>query len=125
MIGTLTSSILKSVHTIVSPIIFYNLYYMATPDYPKCLRLQNHVGIVTFKPDLQRVSFGSIIDPPYYSPITRLLLPLIPRKGFIRALEPFIICGRSLSALWLLWRADLCKIVRRVGTSAERGDDFG
>jgi hypothetical protein len=52
MIGTLTSSILKSVHTLISPIFSYKLYSVATPGYPKSLLLENHVRIVALTLDL-------------------------------------------------------------------------
>jgi hypothetical protein len=77
MIGTLTSSILKSVHTSVSPIFSYKLYSVATPGYPEPLPLENHVRIIAFTPDLQRVSFYTIIDFLYHSSTTELILSLI------------------------------------------------
>ena len=52
MIGTLTSSILKSVHISISLIIFYKLYSVATSRYPKPLLLENHVRIIALTPDL-------------------------------------------------------------------------
>jgi hypothetical protein len=53
MIGTLTSSILKSVHTSTSLIFSYNkLCSVATPGHPKPLLLENHVRIVALTPDL-------------------------------------------------------------------------
>jgi len=67
MIGTLTSSILKSVHISISLIIFYKLYSVATPRYPKLLLLENHIRIVALTPNLQRVSFYSVIDFLYHS----------------------------------------------------------
>ena len=57
MIGTLTSSILKSVHTSISPIFSYKLYSVATPGRPEPLPVENHVRIIALTPDLQRVSF--------------------------------------------------------------------
>jgi len=81
MIGTLTSSLLKSVHTSISPIFSYKLCSVATPGHPKPLSLQNHVRIVTLTPDLQRMSFCSVIDFLYHSSTTELLLSLILIKG--------------------------------------------
>jgi hypothetical protein len=52
MIGTLTLSILKSVHTSMSPIFSYKLYSVATPGYPEPLSLENHVRIIALMPDL-------------------------------------------------------------------------
>lgn len=55
---------------------------MATPGHPKPLSLKNQVRIIAFMPDLQRVSFYTIIDFLYHSSATELLLPLILVKGF-------------------------------------------
>jgi hypothetical protein len=52
IIGTLTSNILKSVHTLISLIFFYKLYSVATPRYPKLLLLENYIYIVALTPDL-------------------------------------------------------------------------
>ena len=43
IIGTFTLSILKSVHTLISLIIFYKLYSVTTPGHPEPLLLENHV----------------------------------------------------------------------------------
>jgi hypothetical protein len=73
MIGTLTSSILKSVHTLISPIFSYALYSVATPGHPEPLPLENHVRIIALTPDLQRVSFYSITDFLHHSSTTELI----------------------------------------------------
>jgi len=62
IIGTLTSSILKSVHTSISPVFSYKSYSVATPGHPEPLPLENHVRIIALTPDLQSVSFYSVID---------------------------------------------------------------
>jgi hypothetical protein len=77
IIGTLTSSILKSVHTLISPIFSYKLYSVATPGHPKPLPLENHVRIIALTPDLQRVSFYSIIDFLNHSSTIKLIPSLI------------------------------------------------
>ena len=46
---------------------------MATPGHTKLLSLENHVRIITFTPDLQRVSFYSIIGFLYHSSTTELI----------------------------------------------------
>jgi len=56
MIGTLILSILKSVHTLISPLFSYKLYSVAILGHPKTLLLENHVRIIALIPDLQRVS---------------------------------------------------------------------
>jgi hypothetical protein len=68
-------------HTLISPIIFYKLCSVVTPGHPKPLLLENHIYIVTLTPDLQRVSFYSIIEFLYYSSTTELILSLILIKG--------------------------------------------
>ena len=120
LIGTLTSSILKSVHTIASPIIFYKFYCITTPDCPRCFRFKNYVHIVIFTLELQRVSFCSVIDFLYHSLINTLLLPLIPIEGFIRALRPLINMWEIVNILMALWRANLRRIATRFGTSGRR-----
>jgi len=81
MIGTLTSSILKSVHTSISPIFSYKLCSVATPGHPEPFLLENHSRIVALTPDLQRVSFYSVTDVLHYSSTTELILSLILYTG--------------------------------------------
>ena len=59
--------------TLISPIFSYKLYSVATPGHPKPLLLENHVRIIALTPDLQRVSFYSIIDFLYHSSTTELI----------------------------------------------------
>jgi hypothetical protein len=59
---------------------------MATPGHPKPLPLENHVHIVAFTPDLQRVSFYSIIEFLYHNSTTELILSLILYKGVLSEL---------------------------------------
>jgi hypothetical protein len=77
MIGTLTLSIFKSVYTLISPIFPYKLYSVATPRHLEPLLLENHVRIIALTPDLQRVSFYSLIDFLYHSSTTELIPSLI------------------------------------------------
>ncbi len=117
MAGTLTSSILKSVYTSISPIFSYKLYSVATPGYPKLLLLENHVRIIAFTPDLQRVSFSSVIGFLYYSSHHRAYTIPNTYKGVIRALRPHYDVGNRYQPWWLLWRADSCMIATRICTS--------
>jgi hypothetical protein len=73
-IGTLTSSISKFVHTLISPLFSFKLCSMATLGNPGPLPLENHVCIVAFTANLQRVSFSSLIEILYYSSTTELIL---------------------------------------------------
>jgi hypothetical protein len=52
IIGTLTLSILKSVHTLIFPIFSYKLYSVATSRHPKLLLLENYVCIIALMSDL-------------------------------------------------------------------------
>ena len=52
IIGTLTSNILKSIHTLISLIFSYKLYSVATLGHPETLPLENHVRIIALTPDL-------------------------------------------------------------------------
>ena len=74
IIGTSTLSILKSVYILISPIIFYKLYSVATYRYPKPLSLENHIYIIVLTSNLQRVSFYSVTEFLHYSSTTKLIL---------------------------------------------------
>jgi hypothetical protein len=52
IISTLTLSILKSIHTLISLIIFYKLYSVATLRHLEPFLLENHNRIVALTPDL-------------------------------------------------------------------------
>jgi len=117
MIGTLISSILKFVHTSISPIFSYKLYSIATLRHPKPLLLENHVYIIALTPDSQRVSFYGVIDFLYHSSTTKLLLSLILLKGSYLSSKALHLYRKSSSALWLLWRANSCMIATQICTS--------
>jgi len=104
IIGTLTSSILKSVHTSISPIFSYTLYSVATLRHPEPLPLENHVRIIALTPDLQGVSFYNIIDFLHHSSTTELILSLILIKGSYPSSKASLPYRKSSLALWLLWR---------------------
>jgi hypothetical protein len=116
MIGTLTSSILKSVHTSISSIFSYKLYSMATPRHPEPLLLENHVCIIALTPDLQRVSFYSLIDFFYYSSTTELIPSSILIKESYLSSKALLQCRESSSALWLLWCVNLDKVAMQIST---------
>ena len=97
-------------HTLISPIFSYKLYLVATPRHPKPLPLENHVYIIALTPDLQRVSFYSIVDFLYHSSATRLLLSLI-------LVKQSYLTSKALH----LYRKSLCMIATRICTSS-RGD---
>jgi hypothetical protein len=99
IIGTLTLSILKSVHTLISYIFFYNLYSIATPGYPIPLLLENYIRIVAFTLNLQRVSFYNVIDFLYYSFTIKLILSLILIKRSYPSFKALLLYRKSLLAL--------------------------
>ena len=107
MIGTLTSSILKSMYTLISPIFSYKLCSVATPGHPEPFPLENHGRIVALTPDLQRISFYSVINFLYYSSTTELILSLILIKRSYPSSKASLLYRRLLLALWLLWYANL------------------
>jgi hypothetical protein len=115
--GTLTSSISKSMHTLISPMFPYKLYSVATPGQPEPILLENHVRIVALMPGLQRVSFYSVIGFLHYSSYDRAYTAPNTYKEDIRAPRPYYDAVNRHQPWWLLWRADSCKIATRVGTS--------
>ena len=52
IINTLTSSILKSIYTLISFIFFYKLYFIIIFKYSKFFLLKNHIYIIIFILDL-------------------------------------------------------------------------
>jgi hypothetical protein len=88
--GTLISSINKSMHTAISLIIFCKLYSVATPGYLKCRRLKNSCSRRRLTPDLQRVSFYSVIEFLHHSSTTELIPFLILCKGILSALSDLL-----------------------------------
>ena len=122
MIGTLTCSILKSMDTLISPIIFYKLCSVATPKHPKRLLLENRIYIVALTPDLQRVSFYSIIAFLYYSSTTKLILSLILLKESYLSSKALILYKKSLLATWCSSGQNSRKVATQICTSA---DNFG
>jgi hypothetical protein len=72
--------------------IFYTFFYklcpVATPGHSEPHSLDNHIRIIALTPDLQRVSFYSVIEFFHYSSATELILCLILIKGSYQALGP-------------------------------------
>jgi len=90
---------------------------MATPGHLESLLLENHVYIIAFTLDLQKVSFYRVIEFLYYSFTTELVLSLILIKESYPSSKASSLYRKSALALWLLWRVDSCKIATLVGTS--------
>ena len=67
---------------------------LATPGYPEPLLLENHVCIVALTPDLQRVSFYSVIGFLYHSFYYRAYTIPNTYKGVIQALRPHYDAGK-------------------------------
>jgi hypothetical protein len=64
-------------HLNISDTFFYKLCSVATLGHLELFPLENHVHVVAFTPDSQRVSFYSIIEFLYHSSITKLIQSLI------------------------------------------------
>ena len=77
MIGTLTLSISKSVHTLISLIFLHKSCSLATPKHSEPLLLEIYVHVIALMSDLQRVSFYNVTEFLYYSSTIKLLLSLI------------------------------------------------
>ena len=125
--GTLTLSILKSIHTAISFNIFQKLYSVATPAHLECLQLKKSCSRCCTTPDLQRVSICSVIALHYHSYITELKLSLRYMKTSYLSSKSLLICREPLTALK---RAVACKLMqdRPCGSSVPRieaSDDLG
>lgn len=83
LIGTLALIISKSIYTIIYPIEFHKLYSTATPRHPKPLLLEYYVVIVALITDLKRFVFHSVIEIPYYSSNTDLIILPMLNKGVL------------------------------------------
>ncbi len=75
------------------PIFSYKLYSVATPGHPEPVPLENHVRIVALTPDLQRVSFYSVIDFLYHSSATELIPSPILIKESYPSSNALLQCG--------------------------------
>ena len=120
MIGTLTSGILKSLHTLMSPISFNKLSSVATPGHPEPLPLPNHLRTVALAPDLEKVSIYNVIKFLHHSSTIKLLLLLILIKWLYLSLKALVLRWKSRSALRLLLHANLYKVATRVGIAVKR-----
>jgi hypothetical protein len=102
IIGTLTLSILNSVHTSISPIILYKSCSVATPEHSKPLPLENYARIVALAPDLRTVPLYGVTEFLHHSSTAELLSLLILIKGSYPSFKASLPCWKSSSALWLL-----------------------
>ena len=92
---------------------------MATPAHPKPLLPENHAYIVALTPNLQKVSFYSVIEFLYHSSTTELIPSLILVKESYPSSMALLLYRKSSSALWLLWRVDFCRVATRISTSRQ------
>jgi hypothetical protein len=102
MIGTLTSSILKFVHTLISLIFSIKLYSVSTPKHLKSFLIENHVCVVAFTLLFAKSFFHNIIDLFYYSFITELIPFPILINGSYPSFKTLLLYKKSLAASWLL-----------------------
>jgi hypothetical protein len=112
-------------HTLISLIFSYKSYSVATPRHIEPLSLKNHVCIIALTPDLQSVSFYSVIDFLHLSFTTELIPSLILIKEPYPSSKASLRSRESSSALWLLWRVNLGKVAMRINTSSRATNDFG
>jgi hypothetical protein len=68
-------------HTSIFHIVLYNSCTIATPKHQRLFLIRNKVYIFTFKPNLPKASFYSIIEFLYYNATTKLILLLELIKG--------------------------------------------
>jgi hypothetical protein len=78
------------------------MFYSHSRTHLKPFLLENHGRIVALTPDLQRVSFYSVIYFLYHSFITKLILSLILIKGSYPSSKASLLYRKSSLALWLL-----------------------
>jgi hypothetical protein len=90
---------------------------MAIPEHPEPFSLGNHIRIIAFTPDLQRVFFHGVTDILCYSSTTKRIPSLTRVRDSYPSSKATPLYRKSLSVLWLLLHGDLCKIAMRVGTS--------
>ena len=120
MIGTLTLGILKSAHTLISPISFNKLCSVATPRHPNTLLLLNHLRIVALPPNLERVSIYSIIKFLYHSSTIKLLLLLILIKWLYLSFKALVRVGNHDQPCGCYGMQIYIRLPPRVGTAVKR-----
>jgi len=98
LIGTLTLSILNSMHTSISPIFLHRLCSVATPKHFKSLLVGNYVRIIALASNLREVSFYSVTELLYYNSTVELLSLLIFIKGSYPSFKAYYRTRKSLSA---------------------------
>jgi hypothetical protein len=91
---------------------------MATPRHPEPLALKNYVRIIALTPNLQSVSFYSVINFLYHSSTTELIPSPILIKEPYPSSKALLRSRESSLALWLLWRVNLGKVATRINTSS-------
>jgi hypothetical protein len=87
MIGTLTSSITKSVHASISPIFLHQSCSVATPEHPETLVIENCVYVAALTPDMRRVYFYSATE-------------FLPHGSTIEVLLSLILINESYPSSW-------------------------
>jgi hypothetical protein len=97
--GTLTSSNSESVHTLVSAIVLYKSYTIATPKHLEPFLSKNYIRIVAFAPNLHRAFFYSRIDFLPYSTTVKLLPLLILIIGSYSSLRTSLRCLGVIASL--------------------------
>jgi hypothetical protein len=97
---------------------------VATLEHSEPLFLKNYVRIVALAFDFRTVPLYSATEFLYHSFNTKLLLLLILIKGSHPSFKALLLYWKSLSALWLFWYANSCKVATRVATSNQSDQRF-
>jgi hypothetical protein len=92
IIGTLTSNMLNSMHTLMTPIFMYKSCSIATTEHSKPILLENCVRIVAIAPDLWTVSIYNAIEFLYRSSTIKLLSLLILMKRLFPTFRTSLLC---------------------------------
>ena len=95
----MTSSNSESVHTLVSAIVLYKSYTIATPKHLEPFLPKNYIRIVAFAPNLHRAFFYSRIDFLPYSTTVKLLPLLILIIGSYSSLRTSLRCLGVIASL--------------------------
>jgi len=110
--GTLTLSILKIMRSSITPIILYSLRSVATPGNPKYYSRKSrshrrpHHLIGKESPFIAQWNSSITALPPNHDMYNTYEGVLSELQG----LTTMLLCIKSSSALWLLWRADSGKV---------------
>jgi hypothetical protein len=117
IINILTSKILKFIYILIFFIFFYELYFVAILKHLEPFLLENHIRIIVFIFNLQKIFFYNIINFFYYNSIIEFILFLIFIEKFYLNFKILLLYKKSSLVLWLLWRVNSYMIATGIFTS--------